>query len=211
MTQPPGSPDEPSDSDNLHAARGLVWYLVGMAALLALALLTGIANAQPRALAVIGALHSERTTWCEVDASPPLAAPAPSIKRDLGAPIAPPPAPPAATWEERELQEWTPGLGLAWDLTPDVMLAGGIWRTSQKNWAAFAIGDWRPLRVGDFSAGLFAGVSGGYCKYEHRLGPIGGITARVDIERVALHVMYVPSFGSEKNVAALGLAVSVGF
>lgn len=202
---------EPSDRDNLHPARGIVWYLLGLLFLLAIAFVAFDARAgELRGLAMLGALHADRTTWCEVDAPPP-AAPAAGIKHSAGLPV-PPSAPPAApTSREQDLESFTPGLGIGWDLTPDVMLAAGAWRTSQKNWAAFAFADWRPLRAGQLSAGLFSGVSGGYCKFSNRLGPIGGITARVDLSRVAVHLLYVPSFGSEKNVATLGLALSVGF
>jgi hypothetical protein len=110
-----------------------------------------------------------------------------------------------------ELNSATPGLGIGYDINRSSMVAAGIWRTSQDNWAPFAFADWRPLRSGNVSAGLFAGVSGGYCMYENRLGPFAGLTARVDIERAALHLLYVPSFGSEKNTAAVGLAVSHQF
>lgn len=204
---------EPSDRDNLHGARGLVWFTLGVLFLLVLAFASFDARgAELRGLAMLGALHADRTTWCDVDAQPaPPPPPPPNVKRDLGLPIPPPAAPPAPTQEEKDLHNFTPGIGLGWDVTRDVMLAAGVWRTSQQNWAAFALADWRPLRMGPVSAGIFGGVSGGYCKFENRLGPLGGITVRADIERVAVHLLYVPSFGSEKNVAALGLAVSVGF
>jgi len=203
---------EPSDIDNLHPARGIAWLLVAWLLIIAALamILMPAAYAQPRALAMIGALHSRDTTNCEVDAPPPVA-PAHNVKRDLGAPIPPAPPPAGPFYETTDLESFTPGLGLAFDLTPSVMAAAGGWRTSQKNWAAFGLVDWRPLRVGDFSAGLFGGVSGGYCKFENRLGPLGGLTARLDIERVAVHLLFVPSVASEKNAAALGIALSVGF
>ena len=110
-----------------------------------------------------------------------------------------------------ELNSATPGFGIGYDINQSTMVAGGGWRTSQGNWAPFAFADWRPLRSGNVSAGAFAGFSGGYCMYENRIGPFAGLTARVDIDRAALHLMYVPSFGSEKNTAALGIAVSHSF
>ena len=110
-----------------------------------------------------------------------------------------------------KLQSFTPGAGVAYDVNSDVMVVGGIWRTSQDNWTGFAVADWRPLRIQNVSAGAFVGVSGGYCLYENRYGPIGGLTVRVDVDKLAVHLLYVPSFGSEKNTATAGIGLSHAF
>lgn len=149
------------------------------ALVLAALLVAGSVCAQPRAIAMLGAVHSERTTWCGS--------------------------------EQIELNGFTPGAGIAYDFSPSVMAAVGGWRTSQENWAPITFADWRPLRHKNVSAGLFAGVSGGYCVYENRLGPIAGLTARIDFKKWALHFFAVPEFGSEKNTPSIGMATSWGF
>ena len=104
-----------------------------------------------------------------------------------------------------------PGVGIGADLTDDVMAAAGVWRNSHGNASAFALADWRPLRWGPASFGLFVGASGGYCRAgnANSVLPLGGATVRVDIDRFAVHVLAIPP--TDWKPATVALAVSVGF
>lgn len=101
-----------------------------------------------------------------------------------------------------------PGVGIGADFTPDVMAAGGVWRNSHGSAAAFGLVDWRPLRWGPASFGLFAGLSGGYCRggNTNAVLPLGGATVRIDVDRFAVHMLVVPP--SNLKPLTVGLAVS---
>lgn len=108
---------------------------------------------------------------------------------------------------EREYETLTPGLGLAYG-RGDWMLSGGVWRTSHDRWTPYAIGDWRPLRYGAFSAGLFAGASGGYCTDDGwRTLPLGGASLRVDHGTAAVHLLVIPHV--TKNGSSIPTTIGV--
>lgn len=113
--------------------------------------------------------------------------------------------------EPQRLESFTPGLGIGYDINDSIMVAAGAWRTSQASWSPFAIADYRPLRYRNVSAGVFGGLSGGYCLYDGRLGLIGGLTVRADDGPKALHLFYVPKVGSKKNEAAIGIGLSFNY
>jgi len=136
---------------------------------------------QPRAMFMLGAIHADSITYCGNDPIP------------------------------HKLNSFTPGIGIGYDFSPSVMAAGGVWKTSQGTVTGFAYADWRPLREDNVSAGLFAGVSGGYCIYENSYGPIGGLTVRADFEKASLHFLYIPEIGSKKNTETVGMGVSFPF
>jgi hypothetical protein len=109
-----------------------------------------------------------------------------------------------------ELKTWTPGLGVGYDLTEDSMLAGGLWRNSQGNVVPYATIDWRPLRAGPVSLGLFGGLSAGYCGSNNGGPvPVAGATARLDIDRVAIHLLLARKPGDNSTAIGLSLSVSI--
>lgn len=205
------------DHDDLAPARPLVWLVLAYACLIAaFALIFFGAAAQAaelRGIAMVGAWHSRSQYWCD---APPdqTSAPASALRRDLGAPL--PPAPPPPSGQYRDYESLTPGAGLGLDLADHpVMLAAGVWRTSHGEVAPFALVDWRPLRWSgahaSASLGLFAGVSGGYCRDgdPSTAMALGGATLRVDIDRVAIHLLAVPPTNFKPFTVGLALSVAI--
>ena len=209
---------DPRDYDDLIPARPLVWLLLAWAmvvVVLLLVLAPSFAYAQERGVIMLGAWHEHRTYYCESPAPPPAPdlrpRPLPGTVESLK-PLPPLPAPqPGGTYDD--YHAFTPGLGFGWDITPQVMASGGLWQNSHGNVAPFALIDWRPLQWDVLSAraslGLFAGASGGYCRHgkEGSILPLGGLTLRIDIQRVALHILALPP--TSYKPATVGLAVSV--
>jgi hypothetical protein len=187
--------------DDLAPARGVVWLLAAYICLIAFFILVLAwplaADAQLRGVVNIAAWHSRDTTTCE---RPVITAPA------SDRPMAPMVT--SGGSAEQALDTWTPGLGAGYDLTADSMVSGGLWRNSQGTVAPYATIDWRPLHLGPVSLGLFGGLSAGYCGSNNGgPTPLAGATARIDLDRVAVHLLLAKKPGD--NSTAVGLAISV--
>jgi hypothetical protein len=190
------------DFDDLSPARPLVWILVAViVAAIAMILLlpanAGAAEGDLRGIVNVAAWHSRDTTNCD--------------RPGITVPTSDRPGAPLVTLggsQELELKTWTPGLGVGVDLTDDSMLAGGLWRNSQGNVVPYATIDWRPVRLGLLSLGLFGGLSAGYCGSNNNGPvPVAGAAARLDIDRAAIHLLLARKPGD--NSTAIGLSVSV--
>ena len=191
------------DFDDLAPARPLVWILVALiVAAIAMILLPAHAHAVEgdlRGIVNVAAWHSRDTTTCE---RPVITAPA------SDRPMAPMVT--SGGTQTLELNTWTPGLGVGVDLTDDSMLAGGLWRNSQGEVVPYATIDWRPLRAGPVSLGLFGGLSAGYCGSNNGGPvPVAGATARLDIDRVAIHLLLARKPGDNSTAIGLSLSVSI--
>lgn len=116
--------------------------------------------------------------------------------------------------EETEYRSFTPGLGVGYDVNPDVMLSGGVWRTSHDQWTPFVLGDYRPLHWHGLSAGLFAGASGGYCGPNGwRTLPLAGGSVRYDHGNTSVHLLVIPHIkrGDSSVPTTIGAALSFRF
>jgi hypothetical protein len=187
--------------DDLAPARPIVWLLAAYVCLILFFILLlawpMAADAQLRGVVNVAAWHSRDTTTCE---RPVITAPA------SDRPMAPMVT--SGGTQTLELNTWTPGLGVGYDLTEDSMASGGLWRNSQGEVVPYATIDWRPLHLGPVSLGLFGGLSAGYCGSNNGgPTPLAGATARIDLDRVAVHLMLAKKPGD--NSTAVGLAISV--
>jgi hypothetical protein len=191
------------DHDDLAGARPLVWLWLAWCALIAFFVLALVVYPTPshgalRGVATVGAWHNHSTTRCET--------------RGLTVPASDRPGAPLVTVgsvEQRPLNRWTPGLGVGVDLTEDSMASAGLWRNSQGNVVPFGLIDWRPLHAGPLSVGVFGGLTLGYCGFnDNGPAPMGGATARLDLDRVAIHLLLTKAPGGDGTVA-VGLAVSI--
>jgi hypothetical protein len=191
------------DFDDLAPARPLVWILVAIiVAAIAMILLPAHAHAAEgdlRGIVNVAAWHSRDTTTCDQPGItvPTSDRPGASLVTLGGSEVV-------------ELKTWTPGLGVGYDLTEDSMLAGGLWRNSQGKVVPYATIDWRPLRAGPVSLGLFGGLSAGYCGSNNGGPvPVAGATARLDIDRVAIHLLLARKPGDNSTAIGLSLSVSI--
>jgi hypothetical protein len=194
------------DNDDLAPARILVWlgvlWVLSIAAIAIILLILpapahGAEVGALRAVVNVAAWHSRDTTTCD--------------RPGITVPASDRPGAPMVTLggsETVELRTWTPGFGVGVDLSEDSMLAGGVWRNSQGEVVPYATVDWRPLRLGAASFGLFGGFSAGYCGSNNGGPvPVAGAAARLDIDRVAVHLLLAKKPGD--NSTAVGLAISV--
>ncbi len=104
------------------------------------------------------------------------------------------------------LNQVNPGLGVEYQFTPDVGLAGGFYRNSFRRASVYALATWTPLRL-TLPAGLTAriGVAGGVVSGYSRVNPFAPFAA------AALLTVRNPQGWGINLVAAPNIATSSGF
>jgi hypothetical protein len=119
------------------------------------------------------------------------------------------------TEARRDLNQVNPGLGVEYQFTPDVGLAGGFYRNSFKRASVYALIEWTPLHA-DLPLGLTAslGVTGGLVSGYSHVNPFapfaGGALVKLRAaDGWGVNVVAAPNIAASSGFVGLQLVVSL--
>ncbi|WP_298294033.1 hypothetical protein [Thiomonas sp.] len=117
-------------------------------------------------------------------------------------------------WARDALNQSNPGLGLEYQIAPDWSAMTGFYRNSYRRTSAYALAAWTPLHVAlpagiEASAGIAAGLVGGYTREECPVAPLGAAgVLKLRKDGYGINLLMVPNMGSKSGFIGLQAVIS---